>query len=370
MASIYKRKDGKTYRAEVYVHGRRDARTFDTESEAKAWAARVETEMRDGKYVDMKAAKKTTLADLLLRFRDEITPTRRTQRSAQAEREKIDWLLRHAIAKHPVSTITRDDVHAFIIERQETVKTATVRRQILLLSSVITTAIDDWKIGLHQNVFARPKIKPKKGEKKNRDRILNTEEKKDLESALLSCKNSLMTSAFKIAIETGMRKAELIALEWCDIDLKARTMLVCKVDDLGSETVDDTKNGDSAKMPLSLAAVEVFKSLPHNGERVFHGLSYHALDMAWTRARERSGVEDIRWQDLRHLAITTVCKAVKGDVFKLKVFSRHKSTAMLERYVNLKAEDLHEDMDRQQLTKTSYATTTFTFSLMQTKIPH
>jgi integrase len=344
MATIRKR--GKSWRAEVCVHGRRDGKTCDTQDEAKAWAARIETEMRDGKYIDAKAAKNTTLADLLTRFGEEVTPTRQTKRSVQAEREKIDWLLRQPIAKFPISTITRDDVQAFIIERQKTVKAATIRRQILLLSSVVSTAIDTWKIGLQQNVFARPKIKPKKGEKKNRDRILSADEKLALELALKGCKNSLMISAFQIAIETGLRKAELIALEWSDINLEYRTMNVCKVDDLKSETVDGTKNGDSKEMPLSLAARDIFKSLPRNGERVFHGLSYHALDMAWARARERSGVVNITWHDLRHLAITTVCKQVKGDIFKLKVFSRHKSTAMLERYINLKAGDLLADMDR------------------------
>ncbi len=44
MASF--RKTGSGWRAELYVKGRRDSRTFDTKAEAQAWALKRETELR------------------------------------------------------------------------------------------------------------------------------------------------------------------------------------------------------------------------------------------------------------------------------------------------------------------------------------
>lgn len=73
MASITKTAKG--YRAQLYVSGDRDSQTFRTKREAEAWATRRESELREDKR--KQPGEKVTLRELLLRYRDEVTPHRR-----------------------------------------------------------------------------------------------------------------------------------------------------------------------------------------------------------------------------------------------------------------------------------------------------
>lgn len=333
MATISKRKskNGISYRAEVCVHNRRDSATFDTEAQAKAWAARVETEMRSGKYIDVREAKSVLLSDLLTRFAREITTQRKTERTQRTEAKKIAWLLRQKIAQMPVLTITSADVQSFISERKKSVAAATIVREIALLRRVINIAINRWSVALNRNVFASAEL-PRVSNA--RDRVLSDDERAALEIALAECENQLILPAFQLSVETGLRKSELFNLLWSDVDFTKRTIYV-----------RDAKNGESAYVPLTRNAVAVLQALLKKSDFVFSGLTYNALTLAWKRARVRACV-DIKWHDLRHTAITKVAEKVNGDIFKLKLFSRHKSTAMLARYVNLKAHDLIADLDR------------------------
>jgi integrase len=347
MATIRKR--GKGWRAEVCVHKRRDARTFDTQTEAVAWAARIETEMRDGKYIDLKAAKKITLADLLHRFQTEVTPTRRTARTAAGEYKKITWFLKQKFVHYPLVTLTKSDVEAFIQERLDNVAVATVVREVALLRSIVNYAIKKWDLSLLRNVFTVVRLPSFNNE---RDRILSAEEKMRLETALADCENPMIATAFKLAIETGMRKAELVAIEWRDIDIENRTLHIQRVDDLHKTTTVGTKTqkpGDvrTRKIPLSKAAVAILQALTRTSDKVLNGVTYNSLTCAWKRAKARAEIEDVRWHDLRHLAITNLAKKVTGDTLsKLKAFSGHKSVVMLQRYINIQTKDLLADMDR------------------------
>jgi integrase len=305
--------------------------------------------MRNGKYVDIKASKTVTLADLLLRWREEVTPTRRTKRTAAGELKKIAWFLRQSFVSHPLVTLTKNDIEAFMKKRLETVAPSTVVREIALLRSIVNYAIKEWDLSLLRNVFTVVRLPSFNNE---RDRILSAEEKMRLETALADCENPMIATAFKLAIETGMRKAELVAIEWRDVDIENRTLHIQRVDDLHKTTTTGTKAqkpGDvrTRKIPLSLAAVDILKSLPRTSEKVLHRLTYNSLTCAWKRAKVRAEIEDVRWHDLRHLAITNLAKKVTGDTLsKLKAFSGHKSVVMLQRYINIQPKDLLADMDR------------------------
>ncbi|MDR0735788.1 MAG: hypothetical protein LBF51_02965 [Zoogloeaceae bacterium] len=67
MASILKAQDGR-YRAHVFVRGKRKSRVFRTRREADAWAARMETSLRQER--DTPPGERYTLADALAKYRD------------------------------------------------------------------------------------------------------------------------------------------------------------------------------------------------------------------------------------------------------------------------------------------------------------
>ena len=74
MASVVKTDNGK-YRAFVFVEEARRTKTFRTKREADAWGAATETELR--LQADEKPSDRHTLRELLTRFSEEVSPTKR-----------------------------------------------------------------------------------------------------------------------------------------------------------------------------------------------------------------------------------------------------------------------------------------------------
>ena len=96
-----------------------------------------------------------------------------------------------------------------------------------------------------------------------------------------------------LAIETAMRRGELLGVTWGDIDWEKRIV-----------HLDMTKNGDSRDVPLSPRAFETLKHL-YDGtddDRVFN-VSGNAVRLAWVHLRVRAGCPDLRFHDLRHVAV-------------------------------------------------------------------
>jgi len=95
-----------------------------------------------------------------------------------------------------------------------------------------------------------------------------------------------------LAIETGMRRSELLSIRWKDVDMTAPTIRIIK-----------TKNGHPRIIPLTPKAVEILAPLEKKDERVFP-VTPNALRLAWERLRKRAGPEDLRLHDLRHEAVS------------------------------------------------------------------
>jgi integrase len=64
-----------------------------------------------------------------------------------------------------------------------------------------------------------------------------------------------------------------------------------------------------------------------------------ALKQAWERARNRAGLHDFHFHDLRHEAISRLCE-MGLTLPEVALISGHKDPRMLFRYVNLRPADL------------------------------
>ncbi|TVQ96332.1 MAG: site-specific integrase [Desulfovibrionales bacterium] len=72
-------------------------------------------------------------------------------------------------------------------------------------------------------------------------------------SAMERCEDWRPVAVLKIAMLTGMRRGEILKLQWRDLDLER-----------GFVTIRAPKGGDPATLPLSEAALTVFKSIPRH----------------------------------------------------------------------------------------------------------
>jgi integrase len=129
------------------------------------------------------------------------------------------------------------------------------------------------------------------------------------------------------AIETGMRRGEIVNIWRANLDLDQRTL-----------HLPITKNGHPRTIPLSTKAVDIIRNVPRTDERVFP-ITANALRLAWEKLRRRAGITNLHFHDLRHEAISRFFE--RGlSVPEVALISGHRDYRMLFRYTYLRAEDV------------------------------
>jgi integrase len=172
-----------------------------------------------------------------------------------------------------------------------------------------------------------------------------------LEKMLISTCNelgySLLRSIIEFAIATGMRRGELMGLHWTDIDLPNRRA-----------HLQNTKNGESRKVPLTKQAITVLESLKAMGTKEVFPMSLNVLRNQFGKARalaqeswlesDENPFEGLRFHDLRHEALSRLSDAGL-NVIELSQISGHKTVAMLNRYTHPSHEAILRRLDGQAL---------------------
>lgn len=272
--------------------------------------------------VDTKPLRSLTVADLLARYRDTVTPTKK---GASQETRRLNAMLGERWTSRPLSDTSATLFAAYRDERLKNVKPGTVRRDLALLQRVFEVARREWAIPLHLNPVADV-CKPPAG--RPRDRRLDDDDAAEVFAAIEQCRNPFVGPVVRLALETGMRRSEVLTAIWANVDLEARTM-----------RLEQTKNGHPRVIPLSPKAVAILKALPRSGDPRVFPTSINAFRLAWQRVQNRSGIADLHFHDLRHEAISRFFE--RGlSVPEVALISGHRDPRMLFRYAHLRAEDV------------------------------
>lgn len=321
MATITKRKNG--WFAQIRRQGYEpEYKTFRTKSEAQKWAREREARIdQGGPAVSHRVLRETTLGDLIRRYIEEVTPTKL---GADSERLRLTKLLTAPMCDIALSDLSTAPIAAYRDARAKTVKPGTIARELSLLRTIIEVARRDWGVGLTTNIMSQVRRIPVKNA---RDRRLNPGEYGRLVEALKKTRNKLIHPAVMLAIETALRRGELLNLKWSDIDLNRRTA-----------HIPHTKTGYARTIPLTDAALLVLSSIPRDGDKLFP-ITAMSLRLAWNRVRERAGMPDLNFHDLRHEAISRFAELGLTTI-ELSVISGHRDMRMLMRYTHLKPADL------------------------------
>jgi integrase len=143
-------------------------------------------------------------------------------------------------------------------------------------------------------------------------------------------RSPLLEPIIRFAVETGMRRSELVNVRWQHINFLNRTL-----------HIPMTKNGHARTIPLSSEAIRVLRVVQErkfDPDRVFP-LSPNAVRLAWVRLTKRTGVIGLCFHDLRHEAISRFFE--KGlNMPEVALISGHRDMRMLHRYTHLRAEDV------------------------------
>ena len=322
MASFRQRNN--KWQARVSRHGYPDqVKTFEAKTDAERWARSVESEMDKGQFIDTQEAQRTTLRELIVRYIQEVTPT---MKSVTEDTYRLKALSRRSLANWSLANLSAAKIAAYRDQRLKEVSEGTVIRELAYLSSIINHARREW--GIHTENPVQHVRKPKSPP--GRTRKLSSDEKTKLIEALEphGRQNIWTKPVVQLALETAMRRSELLSLRWENIDLVRQNALLL-----------DTKNGTPRTVPLSSAAVEVLRTLPRNISGLVFPVKYFTLDAAFKRAVKRAGLMNFHFHDLRHTAITAMAEKLP-NLIELSAVTGHKSLAMLQRYYHPDVEDL------------------------------
>lgn len=301
-------------------------KSFDSKLEAEKWARELEAQVdRFGAAPDTKVLESTTLRELLERYQREVSPTKR---GSVQELQRIDVLRRHELAYRTMIGLSQQDIASFRDERLKSVAPSTAVRELAILSHVIEVAIRDWGLPLSRNVVKlvrRPVIR------NERSRRLTGDEEQRLLDGCDAGQIPFLKTLVILAIETGMRRGEILGLQWADISHNRRVI-----------TLALTKNGSGREVPLSQRAFQAlnkWKDIAEEGQSTVFPMKAGTLEQAWRRLLARSNVNALRFHDLRHEGVSRLFE--RGlNMIEVSSISGHKELRMLKRYTHLSADDL------------------------------
>jgi len=317
MTSIRKR--GERWHVQIRRQGTSSiSKSFTTKTDAKAWALQTEALVESGKY--QKAAHDfKTLECLLIKYRDEISLKKK---GVSSETYRINHMLTSSITKKPITELSPSLFAVYRDKRLRLVSPSSVRRELVILRHCLSTAINEWNTPISENPIFRIAI-PK--ENKQRTRRVGHEE---LNCLLAGCSHSYLRLAIELAIETGMRRGELLNAKWEHIDRGKRLL-----------HIPETKTGHSRAIPLSSKAIRVIEASENQQQEHILAISANALRLAWERLCKRCNIRNLRFHDLRHEAISRFFE-LGLSIPEVQLISGHRDVRMLMRYTHLKPEDV------------------------------
>lgn len=336
MASIIKRGPAQ-YQAKVRRKGFPiRSRTFETHAEAKHWADVLEGKISGDEYVDRSREQRTTLRELIERYREEETPKKK---GAQKENYRLNKWCRHPLADMPITSIEPADIAAWRKGRQnEGLAASSIRNEMNILSAIFKIAITEWgyRVGNPCAGVARPKQPPA------RWATLTAEQEETLLAECKKRKQWWVYHCVKLALTTAARAGEIRGLRYGNIHLDESYVLL-----------PDTKNGTVRELPLTLAAKDAIQEAMDAAparrldDFVFGdplklvrdgGFPVSVLSDAFGRVAARAGMPDLTFHDLRHIATTRLAK-YHEDALDLARTTGHKDLTQLRRYLNELAPD-------------------------------
>ena len=184
MATITKRKNGWNVQVRRRGYASR-SKTFYTKPEAQAWARQQEVLM-DTKTLSRTDAllKQTTLAQLIERYRLEVTPKKRGK---LVEDSRLRRLVREPVANLQLASLCPQHLADFRDQRLQSVKPATIRKELYLIGSAIDVATKEWGFPFQSNPMRKIALPVAHDA---RDRRLQTGEAARLWQATGTCRNA------------------------------------------------------------------------------------------------------------------------------------------------------------------------------------
>lgn len=227
--------------------------------------------------------------------------------------------------KKKISEITPQEAEGFKSYRSRQVKPATVNRELTLLKHMFAKAVE-WKLLL---------ANPLRGVRSlnvpiRMERILQLDEEIRLLAACECVRSQFLRPVVILALNTGMRRGELLSLNWDQIDFIQRSIRI-----LNAKT-----NSSERTIPMNSAVSVLLSDLARNKKSnlVFPsnrkgGEAFLDLKKGFKRAVQLAGLSKIRFHDLRHTFATRLVQS-GADIITVQHLLGHAKISMTARYAH------------------------------------
>ncbi len=265
--------------------------------------------------------------------------------------------------------------------RKAGVQPRSINRDIQRLQSVLSRAVE-WH-GLERHPLAG--LKPLKADKTGRVRFLAADEEAALRKALVDREARLREARVRfntwriargkkalpqrqgdfldhlrplviVALNTGLRRGELLGLTWSAINFPAKLLTV---------TAATAKSGHTRRVPLNIEALETLTAWhercgkPQGDTLLFpgsDGARMTRIDTSWSSLMKAAKLKNFRLHDCRHHFASKLVQA-GVDLYTVKELLGHSEIAMTERYSHLAPDNLRAAVEKvaaETSTKTAF----------------
>lgn len=346
--------DGSTvHRVKIRIRGHPHVTgTFEKLTDARDWAQQQEADIKRGLKFGMHHARKHILTKVIAEYEayraHEMAP-----RQLKTRMRLLGWWksrLGHYyladINVEMLNTCKRELLKAQTRNcgPKKQLAPATVQSYLMAMSALLTFA----KVELRW-IPANPMLDVKKPIIRNdRVRFLNADERERLLRCCQSVgRHPLLYPFVLVAISTAMRRGEIEALRWTNVDFNRHVIRVM-----------DSKNKDKRTVPIAGKAFEILQQMSKvrriDSDLVFaraDGKKHVELKKHWYAAIQESGVQNFRFHDLRHSAATYLLEA-GATLTELSGLLGQRTVQMVKRYAHLADSHAHglvERMNRKAL---------------------
>lgn len=347
----YKRKDSPIWWVSLIdSRGQRVRRPTGTTDRKEAEALEAKWKLEAYRQQNWDEAPARLFDELMLAY---LRATRHVKRSADDDLSRCRRL-REKFAGRDMRGLGPRDVREYIAGRTaQGVRPATINRELALLSAAINYANREWEWQLPNPVTGR-KLKEPDG----RVRWLTRAEAVALLAAAdASTRAPHLADFLRLALNTGMRRGELLRLEWRRVDLQRGLVFL---------EAEHTKTKRRRSVPLNAEArAALIRRARYRAE--------HCPDSPWVFCRRdggritevkrsfagacaKAGIADFRVHDLRHTCAAWLVSA-GVPLSEVRDLLGHASVVMTERYAHLAPENVRAAVQRLEgLSRSGHAT--------------
>jgi integrase len=328
--AVYKRKNSPNWYISYYLHGERVREVVGPKkSDAQKVLAQRLTAIQEGKHPVLRNRKKqkVTFAEFSKTYITDYSKPNKKSYKSDIYRLKSsivpffgDMQISEIESSH-IAQYKRLRLQQKSRHRDSFVTPATVNKEVKLVKHIIKKASKWLGIGIQDIELDLATELP-------RERILTNEEIR----ALVENAQPPLKYAILLALNTGMRKGEILSLRWENVNLERNFITVTAV---------EAKSKRIRRIPINSELRKLFikLNLTRNGnsyvlQNPMTGQPYRDFQRSWKTLLTKTGIDGVRFHDCRHTFASHFLMN-GGDLYTLKELLGHRELNTTARYLTI-----------------------------------